>query len=163
MSRLDQTIARLQAQKICIEAAATALVQTPGVIFELGLGSGRTFDHLREVFPDRSIIVFERVVETAAAYTPAADQLILGEVLTTLPQAVSQFAASVALIHADIGGPDHQANAHLAESLSQHYSRFLVAGGWLIANRAEAAFAGSTPIALPTTVADDHCYLFRSA
>ncbi len=161
MSRLDQTIARLQAQKYCIEAAAQALLQIPGVIFEMGLGSGRTYDHLREIFPDRQIVVFERSVDTAPAYTPPAAQLILGEVTTTLPQAVVRFADNVALIHADIGGPDHLANARLASALSDHYPDFLVRGGWLIANRVEAAFAGSSPITLPGRDIADHCYLFR--
>jgi len=161
MSRLDQTIARLQAQKFCIEAAAATLSQTPGVIFELGLGSGRTYDHLREIFPDRQLVVFERAVDTAPAYTPAAEQLVLGEVEATLPQSVMQYTNNVALIHVDIGGPDHQANARLASQLSQYYSLLLVAGGWVIANRAEAVFAGSSPITLPAEVAADHCYLFR--
>jgi len=161
VSRLDRTIARLQAQKYSIEAAAAALEKTPGVIFELGLGSGRTFDHLRTIFPDRQILVFEQAVGTAPSYTPTAEQLILGEITTTLQQAVEQYTDSVALIHADIGGPDHLANAQLARALSQHYPRLLVHGGWLIANRAEAVFAGSSPITLPNEVAADHCYLFR--
>jgi hypothetical protein len=35
--------------------AARRLEGVPGCIFELGLGSGRTFDHLRQLFPDREI------------------------------------------------------------------------------------------------------------
>jgi len=78
-----------------------------------------------------------------------------------LPRTLSRYAIDVALIHADIGGPDHQANARLAETLAVYYPQFLVIGGWLIANRAEAAFAGSCPIFLPDEIVADHCYLFR--
>ena len=49
MSRLDSFIRRMQAQRDCLNAAAGLIADVPGVVFDLGLGNGRTFDHLREV------------------------------------------------------------------------------------------------------------------
>ena len=55
MSRLERFILRLKAQRNCLDAAAALLAGLDGPILELGLGSGRTYDHLRDRFPDREI------------------------------------------------------------------------------------------------------------
>ena len=60
MSRLERFILRLKAQRNCLDAAAAWLAGLDGPMLELGLGNGRTYDHLRERFPDREIFVFER-------------------------------------------------------------------------------------------------------
>ena len=49
-----------------------------GPVFELGLGNGRTFHHIRETMPDRDIFVFERAVASNPDSTPEDHQLILG-------------------------------------------------------------------------------------
>lgn len=46
MTRLDSAIRRLQAQRSCLDWAAAAVAARPGLVFEMGLGNGRTFDHL---------------------------------------------------------------------------------------------------------------------
>ena len=51
MSRLHSFIHRVQAQLACLDEAARVIAGIPGVVFELGLGNGRTYDHLREVTP----------------------------------------------------------------------------------------------------------------
>ncbi len=66
MSRLDSVIRRLQAQRACLNKAAGLVGGLPGAVLELGLGNGRTFDHLREILPGREIFVLEREV---AAHT----------------------------------------------------------------------------------------------
>ena len=55
MSRLDAFIRRLQAQRTCLGLAADLVAGVPGPVLELGLGNGRTYDHLRELMPDREI------------------------------------------------------------------------------------------------------------
>ena len=52
MSRLDSFIRRVSAQRDCLNMAKDMIADVPGPILELGLGNGRTFDHLRELFPD---------------------------------------------------------------------------------------------------------------
>ena len=51
MSRLDFMIDRLIAQRMLLADAARLIAGRPGCVFELGLGSGRTYDHLRNLFP----------------------------------------------------------------------------------------------------------------
>ncbi len=60
MSRLDSFIRRLKAQRACLGLAAELIRDVPGPLLELGLGNGRTYDHLREIMPGREIYVFER-------------------------------------------------------------------------------------------------------
>jgi len=62
VSRLDSFIRRLEAQRACLDLAAALVRQLDGVILELGLGNGRTYDHLRELCPGRKIYVCERLV-----------------------------------------------------------------------------------------------------
>ena len=52
MSRLDSFIRRLQAQRACLSEAAAQIRGVDGFVLELGLGNGRTFDHLREICAD---------------------------------------------------------------------------------------------------------------
>ena len=62
MSRLDSFIARMQAQRDCLNFLQPLVERQAGPILEVGLGNGRTYDHLRRLFPDRDIFVFERAV-----------------------------------------------------------------------------------------------------
>ena len=73
MSRLDAFIRRLQAQRTCLGLAADLVAGVPGPVLELGLGNGRTYDHLRELMPDREIFVLERqpMARPTARRTPA--------------------------------------------------------------------------------------------
>ena len=56
MSRLDSFIRRLEAQRACLNRAAALISGIDGIVLELGLGNGRTYDHLRELFPDREFM-----------------------------------------------------------------------------------------------------------
>ena len=79
MSRLDSFIARMQAQRDCLNFLKSAVDALPGPILEVGLGNGRTYDHLRDLFPGRDIHVFERQVAAHPDCIPPADRLFLGE------------------------------------------------------------------------------------
>ena len=67
MSRLDSFIRRLEAQRACLDLAARRSPICRGPVLELGLGNGRTYDHLRELLPLREIFVFERDVRAHPA------------------------------------------------------------------------------------------------
>jgi hypothetical protein len=74
------------AQRDCLNFAAWAIAEIPGPVLELGLGNGRTYDHLRELLPDRDIYVFEKVVNSFTSCTPPKNRLFLGEVTDMLTQ-----------------------------------------------------------------------------
>lgn len=105
MSRLDTFIARLQAQKVLLEMAASQLKLTgvPGPVVELGLGNGRTYDHLRQLLPDRRIVAFDRALEANPKSVPPPEDLVLGDIAVTGPAFAVRFGAVAAMLHADLG------------------------------------------------------------
>src|SRR3546814_3471174 len=108
VSRLDSALRRLQAQRDCLGLAVRLVRDLPGPVFELGLGNGRTYDHLREACPDREIYVFDRQVAAHADCIPDAEHLFEGPVEDTLDRVHDRFAGSVALAHADLGSGDRK-------------------------------------------------------
>ncbi|MGQ0565891.1 MAG: class I SAM-dependent methyltransferase [Gemmobacter sp.] len=99
MSRLDSFIRRLTAQRDILNATAP-LVPPQGDILEIGLGNGRTWSHLRALFPDRRIVAFDRALGAHGTCIPSADDLVLGEIAQT---AAAFAGGGAALVHADIG------------------------------------------------------------
>ena len=134
MSRLDSLIRRLRAQQACLAYAAECIGTRPGPILELGLGNGRTYDHLRALFPGREIIVFERWPPTDPWIGPAEHTLILGDIVETLPAATARFAAGVPLIHSDIGSGDSEGNARIAAYLASRLPGLLMPGGLIVSD-----------------------------
>lgn len=114
MSRLDSNIERLLAQRACLDALAAAIAPMDGPVVELGLGNGRTFDHLRERLPEREIFVFERQPAAHPDCTPDVAHLIVGDFYDTLPRGIDRLPAPAALLHADTGTGDAARNARLA-------------------------------------------------
>jgi hypothetical protein len=135
VSRLDSFVRRLEAQRSCLAAAADRCRKIPGVVLELGLGNGRTFDHLREICPDREIYVFERCVAAHPDCIPAPDRLFLGDFNVTLPQALAKLGAgSVALVHADLGSGDAATSRALAAGIAPSVARLMAPGAVLVSD-----------------------------
>ena len=111
LTRLDKAIRRLEAQRACLDWAVKEVTAIPGIVVELGLGNGRSFDHLRARLPGREIFVFERSPAAHPASTPAAERLIIGNLEETLSTARARFASKVAFLHSDIGTGDDDRNA----------------------------------------------------
>jgi len=84
MSKLDSFIRRMTAQRNCLNHAASLITHVPGTVFELGLGNGRTYDHLRQLFPDRDVYVFDRMIADFTSCMPPENRLFLGEISDTL-------------------------------------------------------------------------------
>ena len=98
-SRLESFIRRLQAQCNVLDALCAA-IPPQGPVLELGLGNGRTYDHLVHRLPGRRIIAFDRKLSSSLHSTPPADDLVLGEIAVT----ARGFAGiDAALLHVDIG------------------------------------------------------------
>jgi S-adenosyl-L-methionine methyltransferase len=106
LSRLDFMISRLTAQRALIEEAARLIADVPGCVFELGLGSGRTFDHLRQALPGREIFAFDRAISAHPKCIPDGDHLILGEIRETLKFCAPRIPGKPVFIHVDLGSGD---------------------------------------------------------
>ncbi len=160
MSRLDTHIRRLTAQRACLDALAAAIADLPGPVVELGLGNGRTYDHLRQRLPSREIFVFERYPQAHPACIPDGDHLIVGDLEATLPNAPARLPEPAALLHSDIGTGDAARNASLAAFLSTAIPPLVRAGGF-VASDQELAHASLVPWPLPEGVATGRYFLYR--
>lgn len=161
MSRLDSVIRRLQAQRACLARAAALIRDLPGPVLELGLGNGRTYDHLRETLPAREIFVFEREVAAHPDCVPPADHLLLGDIHDTLPAAVARFGPRVALVHSDLGTGDAELNARIAAFLASQLPALLRSGGVVISDQ-DMVPAGAEALPLPEGVAPGRYFMFRA-
>lgn len=160
LSRLDSFIRRLEAQRACLNLAAAAIAGEPGTVLELGLGNGRTYDHLRESLPDRRIIVFEREVRAHPDCVPDNDHLVLGSIEETLPRFAAKRPAEAVLVHSDIGTGDARRNQALAAWLAGALPRALRSGAWIAADQPLPGLSFE-PQALPDSVAADRYFLYR--
>ena len=102
MTRLDLFIARMVSQRACLDHAIALTADMKGPVFELGLGNGRTYDHLREILPERRIWVIDRVLQCHPSCTPPEADLLLGEAEPML-QKLAQSGARILLAHYDFG------------------------------------------------------------
>lgn len=161
MSRLDSFIRRMEAQRSCLNRAAALVEGLPGPVLELGLGNGRTYDHLRELLPGRAIHVFERQVACHPDCVPPPGRLFLGEVAETLPRAAAALGRTAALIHTDLGCGDAAANAALASTIAPALAALLAPGGICVANH-ELSVEGWGPEPPPGDVPPGRYFLYRA-
>lgn len=161
MSKLDSFIRRMQAQQACINAACEMIGAVPGVVFELGLGLGRTYSHLCEKLPEREIYVFERAVSNKAVCIPPEHRLRLGELADTLPVAVDAFRGNVALVHTDIGSADPDETTQLARFIGEHLVPALAANALVMSDQ-ELDLARLDRLALPDGIAENRYFIYRN-
>ena len=135
MSRLDSFIARMQAQRDYLNFLKPRIDGIAGPILEVGLGNGRTYDHLRDLFPGRDIYVFERKVAAHPDCIPPDDRLFLGDADKTIADAARKLGATAALIHTDLGTGDHAANMAMGKWLGPALDTLAATGGYVLANQ----------------------------
>ncbi|MBZ6075487.1 class I SAM-dependent methyltransferase [Microvirga puerhi] len=160
MTRLDSVIRRLTAQRDLLDWASRIISPT-GLVLELGLGNGRTYDHLRTRLPGREIYVFERSPAAHPACLPEPKYLMVGDIFDTLPpfiEAVGRRRA--ALIHADIGSGDERLNREVALRMSPLLDELLQPGGLLLADRS-FALPHCEDVTRETGVAEGRYYVYR--
>jgi hypothetical protein len=159
-TRLDKAIRRLEAQRLVLDWAAAQIAATPGIVLELGLGNGRSYDHLRKRLPTREIYVFERQVQAHPDTIPPDDFLILGNLEETLPKARQRFAGKAALIHSDIGTGDDSRNASFAAWLGPQIKALLKPRA-IVASDQKLDALGDWAAPLPHGIGEGRYYLYR--
>lgn len=161
MSRLDSFIRRLEAQRACLDAAASLIRDLPGPVLELGLGNGRTFDHLRDRLPDRALYAFDRQNNAHPECQPAPGHLFLGEFSATIGEALAALGPTVALAHCDTGSGDVKATAEQAAWLGPAIRPLLRAGAIVISDQPLSA-GGFAALPLPDGVREGRYFLYRA-
>ncbi|MDL2406003.1 class I SAM-dependent methyltransferase [Rhizobium calliandrae] len=157
MSRLDSFIRRLIAQRDILNAVADEVKTLDGPVLELGLGNGRTFDHLRELFPDRRVVAFDRAVNAYGPSMPEASDLVLGEIKDTLRDFIGIGAS---LAHADIGTGYEDKDAVTVTWLPDLMAGILGSRG-LAVSGLPLDHPDLDPLPLPTSVKEGRYFIYR--
>ena len=133
MSRLDSFIRRLEAQRACLDFSLQNLVR--GAVIELGLGNGRSYDHLRERLAGsgRTIYALDRQLTAHPDCVPA--ELMLGDFRDTLPRLAVRVGRTVAFVHADTGSGDEAASRAQALALPALLDPLLVDGAIVVSDQ----------------------------
>lgn len=159
-SRLERTLFRLQAQYVCLAWAFQALEAMPGPILELGLGKGRTFDHIRRNLPQRDFYVFDRHDWAYDDCHPEPGFLTLGEIAETFPPFAERMAGKVVLANSDIGyfeaGPSRE-NAVMVQRLLPP----VMAPGGIVMSDLDLDMPGFETLPLPPGCPEGAYYLYR--
>ncbi|EBA18202.1 hypothetical protein RSK20926_10804 [Roseobacter sp. SK209-2-6] len=159
-TRLDLFINRMVSQRACLDFAIAQTASMAGPVFELGLGNGRTYHHMRERISGRDIFVFERAVASHPDSRPAEELTILGDVRETLPAALTRFGDGASLIHADLGGHNRAKNDEFARMVSPLVEPLLVVGGLMVSSD-RMYFEALEELPLPADAVEGRCFIYR--
>ena len=160
LDRLERMIERLVTQRACLDFAARQTAKMAGPILEVGLGKGRTYDHLRKILPEREIFVFDREVHAPADTVPNRKHLYLGDFRDSLEMAASHLGRQAVFAHADIGSEDRARDATLAAAIAPLLGRLVVVGGLVITDRPMTSEAWKE-MDLPADVGRWPYYIYR--
>jgi len=159
VSRLDSAIRRLEAQRDCLALAADMIKSVNGPVLELGLGNGRTYDHLKTILPEREIFVFDRQLAAHPDCLPDEAHAFVGDFSDTLPAALDRTGALAALAHCDTGSGDKAATTAQAATLIDPVNKLVCSGGVIVSDQ-EFSCPNWTSVALPQGVATGRYYIY---
>ncbi|MEP3049633.1 MAG: class I SAM-dependent methyltransferase [Roseibium sp.] len=132
MSRLDSFIRRMTSQKILLEYLVDKVNEVDGPVLELGLGNGRTYDHLREIYPNKEIFVFDFAMNCHPSCAPDADHMIIGDIRDTLEFCGPRVGAKASFAHIDIGSADPTNDAATVNWLKPLVNERMAVGGYVL-------------------------------
>lgn len=160
ITRLERLLYRIEAQHLCLHWAFDDIAGRPGPVFEMGLGHGRTYDHLRTYLPDREIFVFDREIDSFDDCVPPPDRLLLGDIEETLVAAVDRFPGGAVLVHADLGSYTEEHNATMIDKLNRRLLAVVAPGGIVISDL-PLELAGAKALPLPEGAREGRYFLYR--
>lgn len=158
MSRLDSMMRRLAAQRDGIEWGHALLSGVEGDYLDMGLGNGRTYDHLRETAPDRRIWVIDRALKCHPSCVPPEADFLEGEAEDMLRKLAVQ-GEKIVLGHYDFGFGVKEKDVAEAARLSPLIGAVMAPGGVLISGQ---PLVGFEQVQGPETVAPGRYYFYRT-
>ena len=135
MSRLEDLTHRFLTQQAALNRAVDMIEGLDGIVVELGLGKGRSFDHLRERLPNRDIYVFDHELSCEPEFAPPPAFWMFGEITSTLPAFCRRFAGQAILVHSDIGTRERADALPLVTFVTEHLGRLLKKDGIVASDR----------------------------
>jgi hypothetical protein len=161
LTRLERLLFRLEAQHACLTWAFREIENLPGIVFEMGLGHGRTYDHLRTRLPAREIHVFDREIDCFPDCRPPDDRLFLGEIGDSLVMAGNRFAGQVILAHADMGSYEDSDNLAMRTLLGRLLPAVLAPGA-IVLSDLPLELSGARQLPCPAGAREDSYFVYRN-
>lgn len=158
MSRLDSIMRRLGAQRDGLEWARDLIRGRAGDALDMGLGNGRTYDHMREILPDRRIWVIDRVLQCHLSCVPPKADFLQGEAEEMLIQLAAK-PSKIILAHYDFGFGVEEKDIAEAARLSPAIAAVMASDGVIVSGQ---PLVGFKRLDGPSTVARDR-YFFYAA
>ena len=148
---------RLAAQRDGLEWAAERTKDMAGDALDMGLGNGRTYDHMREIL-DRRIWVIDRVLQCHPSCVPPKADFLEGEAEAMLDK-MAETGAKIVLAHYDFGFGVKEKDVAEAARLSPAIARIMAPNGVIISGQ---PLVGFTELDGPDTVAKDRYYFYST-
>jgi S-adenosyl-L-methionine methyltransferase len=158
MSRLDSMLRRFAAQRDGLNWAAQQIADLGGDAIDLGLGNGRTYDHMREIMPDRRIWVIDRALKCHPSCTPPEADFLMGEAEPMLQKLV-QDQTKIILAHYDFGFGIKEKDVAEAARLSPLIASIMLPGGLVVSGQ---PLVGMEQISGPDSIAPDRYMFYRT-
>ena len=158
MSRLESMRRRLTAQIDGLNWAAEQIKGLDGDVLELGLGNGRTYDHLRQEIPNRSIWVVDRLLQPHPSCVPPEEFFVQGDALDVLPDLAGR-GLKMALAHYDFGHGVKELDVAEGKALSPIIAPLMVPGGILVSQQ---PLVGFTQIEGPKLIDPERYFFYRA-
>ncbi|MDE4304780.1 class I SAM-dependent methyltransferase [Phaeobacter gallaeciensis] len=139
MSRLDSMLRRLTAQRDGLNWAVEQITDVPGDALDMGLGNGRTYDHLREILPDRRIWVIDRVLQCHPSCVPPEKDFLQGEAEPMLQRLAAE-GHKIVLAHYDFGFGVKEKDVAEAAAMSPVIASVMAPGGIIVSGQPLVGF-----------------------
>ncbi|MCP5085561.1 MAG: hypothetical protein GY952_01960 [Rhodobacteraceae bacterium] len=157
MSRLDSMLRRFTAQRDGLNWAADRIADLPGDALDMGLGNGRTYDHMREVLSGRRIWVMDRILQCHHSCVPPEQDFLQGEAEESLKK-LSAMGAKIVLAHYDFGFGVKEKDVAEAAKLSPLIAKVMAKGGMIVSGQ---PLVGFTAVQGPEHIAPDRYYFYQ--
>ncbi|MBL4751194.1 MAG: hypothetical protein JKX71_11560 [Amylibacter sp.] len=158
MSRLESMMRRLTAQKLGLEWAVEMTKDLTGDALEIGLGNGRSYDHLRETAPDRRIWVIDRILQCHHSCVPPKENFLQGEAGDMLERLASE-GRKIVVAHYDCGMGVKEKDVAEAATLSPLIAAVMAPNGIIISGQ---PLVGITQVDGPDGIAPDRYYFYKA-
>ncbi len=158
MSRLDSIMRRLGAQRDGLEWARDLTRDRIGDALDMGLGNGRTYDHMREILPERRIWVIDRILQCHPSCVPPEQDFLQGEAEAMLSRLASE-PQKIILAHYDFGFGVEEKDIAEAARLSPAIAAVMAPDGIIVSGQ---PLVGFTRLDGPSTVAKDRYFFYHA-
>lgn len=159
MSRLDSILRRLSAQRDGLAWAIAQLDSIEGAVLDMGLGNGRTYDHLREHITDRRILVIDRILQCHKSCIPPAEDFLQGEGGEMLEK-LARSGPKIALAHYDFGFGDDALDVVEAARLSPLVADVMAPNGLIVSGQ---PLVGFKTLKGPDSIAPERYNFYQAA